>query len=91
MANNPPKKCTTIKPDKHAIDLMVSARKTKKILEPGLWTTGYGPWIRNYGLHLENKERHEFFFIIAKLTHIFSHVYLNFLQVLHIVNSVKNY
>ena len=39
-------------------------------------------------------QRHDFFFfggggIIAKLTHIFFHVYLNFLPVLHIVNSPK--
>ena len=31
-----------------------------------------------------------FFCIIAKLTHIFSHVYLNFPQVLHVVNSLEN-
>ena len=26
-----------------------------KILEPGLWTTGYGLWIRIYELHMDNK------------------------------------
>ena len=26
-----------------------------QILELGLWTTGYGLWIRNNGLHLDNK------------------------------------
>ena len=38
-----------------------------------------GLWIRNYGLHLDNISN----------THVFFHVSLNFLQALHIVNSLK--
>ena len=65
--------------------------KWPQILEPGLWTTGYGLWIRNYGLIWTINSGMIFLFWhnFKANTQIFFFVYLNFLPVLHIVNSLK--
>ena len=65
--------------------------KWPQILEPGLRTTGYGLWIRNYGLIWTINSGMIFLFWhnFKANTHIFFYVYLNFLPVLNIVNSLK--
>ena len=52
-------------------------------MDYGSGTTGY-IWTKNSGMSF-----FFFFGISAKLTHIFSHIYLNFLQDLHILNSLE--
>ena len=86
----------SIKPDRSTRQGNSMFELTEKIFEPGLWTTGYGLWIRNYGLHLDNNiwainSGMSFFFwhYCKANAHIFFLVYITFLQVLHILNSLK--